>query len=220
MKSPPINLQPEDLSALCDGEADASVAAAASLAWRDDAQLRARWHSFHLIGDVLRSEDLARPAAADATFLQALRERLAAEPVVLAPTAEAGGAASPTPSQAPARSVARRRWMGSGAIAAGFVAVLGSVFVLRAPSGVEAGSAQMAAGPATAVPALVAAVEAVPTPRALVAEPTRAIAANGSLLRDAGLDRYLAAHQQFGGNSALAVPSGFMRNATYEGPSR
>ena len=38
--------------------------------------------------------------------------------------------------------------------------------------------------------------------------------ANGKQIRDARLDRYLAAHKQFAGSSALGVPSGFLRNAT------
>jgi sigma-E factor negative regulatory protein RseA len=40
------------------------------------------------------------------------------------------------------------------------------------------------------------------------------------LLRDARLDRYLAAHQQFAGSTALGVPSGFLRNAAAEAPNR
>ena len=44
----------EDLSALVDGEVDASLAAALSGQWRDDAALRSRWHAYQLIGDVLR----------------------------------------------------------------------------------------------------------------------------------------------------------------------
>ncbi|MEN9544107.1 MAG: hypothetical protein RLZZ598_940 [Pseudomonadota bacterium] len=214
MKPPPPPLQPEELSALCDGEADTSVAAAAAMAWRDDMELRARWHSYHLIGDVLRSEDLARSGTTDAAFLSVLRERMATEPVVLAPTAETVRVASGL------SRVARQRWMGSGAIAAGFVAVLGLVFVLRTPTPADLDSPRLAVRPGVTVPMLMAATEAVPAPWALVTEPARAVAANGSLLRDAGLDRYLAAHQQFGGNSALAAPSGFMRNATYAGPAR
>jgi sigma-E factor negative regulatory protein RseA len=42
----------------------------------------------------------------------------------------------------------------------------------------------------------------------------QALIANGKLIRDARLDRYLAAHKQFAGSSALGVPSGFLRNAT------
>ena len=202
MKSPPIHLQPEDLSALSDGEADAATVAAVTAGWRDDASLRARWHSYQLIGDVLRSDDLACSPAADAAFLSALRERLASEPVVLAPRVT-----EPTLEPLAAAPV-RRRWLSSGAIAAGFVAVAGAVFVLRPAT--EEPSAQLALRQPVAAPQVLAAAESEP----------QATAANSVLLRDAGLDRYLAAHHQFGGNSALAVPSGFMRNATYEGPSR
>jgi sigma-E factor negative regulatory protein RseA len=47
-----------------------------------------------------------------------------------------------------------------------------------------------------------------------VAPEAAALVANGSLIRDARLDRYLAAHKQFAGSSALGVPSGYLRNAT------
>jgi sigma-E factor negative regulatory protein RseA len=47
----------------------------------------------------------------------------------------------------------------------------------------------------------------------------RAFGANGKLLRDPRLDRYLSAHQQFAGSSALGVPSGFLRNAAADVPT-
>ncbi|HZF79889.1 MAG TPA: sigma-E factor negative regulatory protein, partial [Rubrivivax sp.] len=46
----------ERLSALVDGDPQ-SVEAACDL-WRDDPQARRAWHTYHLIGDVMRSEDL------------------------------------------------------------------------------------------------------------------------------------------------------------------
>jgi len=46
------------------------------------------------------------------------------------------------------------------------------------------------------------------------------VGGNGKIVRDARLDRYLAAHQQFAGTSALGVPSGFLRNAVAEAPNR
>ena len=36
------------------------------------------------------------------------------------------------------------------------------------------------------------------------------------MLRDARLERYLAAHKQFAGTSALGVPSAFLRSATVD----
>src|SRR5690349_16452555 len=106
----------EQLSALADGEVDGATAGAACAAWKSDAELRRTWHAWHLIGDVLRSEDLASSAGRDQRFLLALRERLAVEPVVLAP--------EPLP-QAPA---SRRggRWMLPSAVAAGFMLVAGT----------------------------------------------------------------------------------------------
>jgi sigma-E factor negative regulatory protein RseA len=101
------------LSALADGEAAALEEGCRR--WRDDPEARARWHSYQLIGDVLRSEDLASTGARDAAFLCGVRERLALEPVVLAP---------------PPRRV--RHWLLPGAAAAaGFVAVAGVLVVLR-----------------------------------------------------------------------------------------
>ena len=44
-----------------------------------------RWHAYHLIGDVLRSDDLASAPGRDAAFLQRLSARLDDEPAVLAP---------------------------------------------------------------------------------------------------------------------------------------
>jgi sigma-E factor negative regulatory protein RseA len=40
------------------------------------------------------------------------------------------------------------------------------------------------------------------------------------MLRDPQLDALMAAHQQLGGHSALQMPSGFLRNATFERSSR
>jgi sigma-E factor negative regulatory protein RseA len=55
--------------------------------------------------------------------------------------------------------------------------------------------------------------------------PASAVLAEGSgaaevMLRDPRLDAMLAAHRQFGGTSALQMPSGFLRNATFEEGNR
>lgn len=53
-----------------------------------------------------------------------------------------------------------------------------------------------------------------------VARVDAAASAPALMLRDARLDELLAAHRQMGGTSALQNPSGFLRNATFEGGSR
>lgn len=190
----------ERLSALMDGELhDSAEVAQGCRAWRDDAVLRESWHRYHLIGDIMRSEDLAASGAHDAAFLRGLRARLEAEPVVLAP--------SPRPAATRPR---RWRWAGPAAVAAGFVAVAGVLVVTRAPAPetVEQARAPVAVPAATVVP-----VAAVPQP-----EPA-APPVNGQLIRDARLDRYLAAHQQFAGSTALG-PSTFLRRATTDAANR
>src|SRR5436190_1614212 len=131
----------ESLSALSDGELDASAVARACSAWRDDAALRATWHAWQLIGDVLRSDDLACRPAHDAAFLSALQVRLAAEPVVLAPEAPSEAI---EPILQPAHANARRgrwSWKAPSAVAAGFVLVAGALVVTRAPAPSASGTA-------------------------------------------------------------------------------
>jgi RNA polymerase sigma-70 factor (ECF subfamily) len=107
------------LSALADGEA--SELAQACRSWREDATARQTWHTYHLIGDVLRSEELAHAPARDEAFLASLRQRLAAEPTVLAPA----------PVQQANAPRVRQPWLLPAAVAAGFVAVAGVLVVTR-----------------------------------------------------------------------------------------
>lgn len=184
----------EQLSELMDGECDAQGALRACGGWRDDATARRQWHAWHVIGDVLRSEDLVRRPQRDAAFVAALRVRLAAEPIVLAP-------APPVDAGKPAVVVVRRRWRsasGTAAIAAGFVVVLGTVAVLRPTPRVDA--PKVAAQSQRAAPAPVAVARGV-EPQVLVA--------NGQLIRDARLDQYLAAHKQY---SPLGMPAAFTQS--------
>jgi len=118
------------LSALVDGEdGDAERACGR---WRDDTELRRDWHAYQLIGDVMRSDDLASPAGRDAAFLAGIRARLAAEPVVLAPE----------PASPPARR--RQPWVLPIAAAAGFVVVAGVLVVARMNPAAQPASEQVA----------------------------------------------------------------------------
>ena len=99
-----------------------------------------------------------------------------------------------------------------GGSPAGFVAVAGVVVLTRGPA-VPAPDATLAQG--TAVPKNASAL----SPVTASADP-QVLVANGKLIRDVRLDRYLAAHKQFAGTSALGVPSGFLRSATADAADR
>ena len=49
-------------------------------------------------------------------------------------------------------------------------------------------------------------------------QPVLVASPQGPMVRDARLEELLAAHKQMGGASALQVPAGFLRNATFETP--
>lgn len=217
-------LATEHLSSLADGELNADEVAAACAGWRDSEAVRARWHSYQLIGDVLRSEDFASTASRDASFLAALRTRLAAEPVVLAPEPLAtplptwpavanggrvGGAAA-------AARDKRGWWMAPSAVAAGFVVIAGMLLLTQAPKTGES----LIASTTSVVPAkagvMLAAVPSLPASASVVEPPV--LADDAQVIRDARLDRYLAAHKQFAGSSVLGMSSGFVRAAAAEAP--
>lgn len=178
------------LSALADGQADALPRACQ--AWRDDAKARQTWHAYHLIGDVLRSEDLAHKPAHDAAFLASLRDKLAAEPVVLAP--------------APVKP-RRQAWLVPTAVAAGFVVVAGVLVVSRMnlPSDATAGALAAASSPGLTLVGNGAA--AVPATRL----------GEGAVIRNPRLDEYLRAHQSARGGVPVAVPGGELRRVDATG---
>lgn len=192
------------MSALVDGALGDDETSRLCRDWRDDAELRVTWHAYHLIGDVLRSDDLAHAGAHDEAFLQAVRRRLADEPVVMAPAATV--AAVPAP-------VRRRGWLAPVAVAAGFVAVAGVLVVtqLAAPGG-GAGAPVMATAPSVA-PAAVTRVSA-----GAVVPAAAPVAADEVLIRDARLDRYLEAHRQYGPSMAM-VPGGVVRSMATAAPA-
>lgn len=203
----------ECLSALVDGELDGQTAAQACGHWRESGEARATWHAYQLIGDVLRSDDLAGGAVRDVAFLHALRARMQDEPVVLAPQPVLPAAPAPHPAVAQFANGARSSrwsWRASSAVAAGFVAVAGVVMLTRGP----AAPTDVAVGARLAQNASVAPAAPAPASPVIVVGDPQAVVASGQVIRDARLDRYLAAHKQFAGSSALGVPSGFLRNAT------
>jgi sigma-E factor negative regulatory protein RseA len=212
----------QELSAVLDGELSGDDLRRLCASWRNDPEVRETWHAFSLIGDVMRSEDLASPASRDERFLVDLRARLADEPVVLAPSAPRTPQASPQDADAApgvGQRASKRSWWAPAAVAAGFVAVVGTLVVVsQAPQRAAAESVQLAV--ATPAASAVQAPSAVVVARAENPASFPESVATGELIRDPQLDQYLLAHKQLAGSSVLGAPSGFLRNAAVEAPAR
>ncbi|HEX2013091.1 MAG TPA: sigma-E factor negative regulatory protein [Roseateles sp.] len=112
----------EQLSALADGEADAAETASVLQAWPRQELLRRQWHAYQLVGDTLRSAELAQDGRRTQALLERLRPQLAAEPVPLRPTA----------------SLPAGRWFVPAAVAAGFMALAVGLSSLTATAPVDA----------------------------------------------------------------------------------
>lgn len=184
------------LSALADGETDAAETGRACSAWASaDARSSQSWHAYHLIGDVLRSEDLAHPPGRDTAFLQRLSARLDHEPVVLAP--------------APLAFAPKRRpaWAVPAALAAGVMALAAALVVALDPTGGGGVGPTLAVAPTT--PSLVSTPAVAPPAPTQLAE---AAPAGGRVLRDAQLDRYLRAHRDYATALPGSLPGGSGRN--------
>lgn len=209
--SQPPQARTELLSALADGELDERSTLAACELWRGDEQAQIQWADYHLIGDVLRSEDLARSRAHDSALFARIQAELAQQPVVLAPQ-QLPRTRSPGESVVAARhpqaANSRRVWWTASAVAAGFVAVAGAWAVFRVPLPVDSG-------------ALVAQAEVAPlaASASIVASSAPHVGA-GAVVRDVELDRYLAAHKQFSSASVLGAASGSLRQVVLESSAR
>lgn len=171
---------PLALSVLCDGEARDRQVDIALAAWSSDAVSRRTWQDWHLIGDTLRSDQLAQARASDEAFLAGLRVRMAADAAQVPRPAGPGWLR-------PVLGRRAARW-GGLALAAGVagLAVLGGVWQ-SAPAVLEG-------------TVVARAFQSVGWDRGAVALQ----AADGALIRDAQLDAYLRAHRA----GAPALPGG------------
>ncbi|MCA3238616.1 MAG: sigma-E factor negative regulatory protein [Curvibacter sp.] len=197
-------MQPEELtesgpaqelvSRLVDGELQGAELRQALDLLRSDAQARSRWQGYHQIGEVLRHGHQAATGPQDEVFVVRLRERLSREPVAPHPSLDLVR----TPQDSANDGVWRWRLV-TGLC---FFAAVGLLAWQLAVPGAEPAVTQIAGvgGPSPAF------------------EPTAAEA--GVMVRDPRLDQLIAAHQQQGGNSALQMPGGFLRNATFERQGR
>jgi len=206
----------EQVSALADGHLRGEEFARVVGSIGIDEELRATWQTYHLVGDVLRS-GVHAPCSDTTTFLSRFQRRLAAEPPLQA-LASLPEAQPVQHSRVDAANEPVFRWkLVAGAASLAAAAAIGWNWV--GLEGARASGAQLAqqqVAPAT----VVATANGAPAPRQAVV-PTRVLVGNGNpqvMLRDPRLDQLLEAHQQVSGASQL--PSGFLRNATFERPSR
>jgi sigma-E factor negative regulatory protein RseA len=184
----------EMISALADGQLRGDAFSRGVELAVEDPSARDAWQTYHLIGDVLRSAELAASSRPDA-FVSRLRARLGEEPQ---PSVAGIEVSVPAPLQAaPAANDGSFRWkVAAGVASLAAVAAVGWTVV---GVGKPAEPAQIAATPDGTV---------------------LAGSQQGPMIRDARLDELLAAHRQLGGASALQTPAGFLRNATFDGAGR
>ena len=190
----------ERLSALVDGELMPSELDELLQGLDQDEQRQLDCQCYLLIGDVMRGTRPVRNVPPH-VFVSAVRARLL------------DGAESVNP-VSPARTVtvvsaandAVFRWK----LVAGLASVAAVMAVGWSLLGVAPGTSQT--GPQLAQAELARQAVAVASPAEAVVVNT----AQGPVIRDARLEELLAEHRQYGGMSALQMPAGFLRDATYQ----
>lgn len=200
----------EQISALADGElADSQFAIALAALRNVDRQ--ADWDTYHQIGDVLRSDDMAFAMSDD--FSSRMAARLAAEPTIVAP------APAREPQMAPQIAVASqaapvglfRRFAMPGMAAA---AVATAVFVTT-PHLLVA-KKDSAPGTGAAIVMVANSSPAKPEARETVAVEANMVSLDqqdGEVLRDPRIDEYLMAHQRF--SPSVLSSAQYARSATF-----
>ena len=196
----------ELVSALVDGQLRDAEFARAMAHLETSSEARQRWHSYHVVGDVMRTGQ-ADVRAHDADFVLRLRARLQQEsiPLVLpdAPSASVAGARKSAAND--------HRWR----LVVGLASVaMVAVVAWQGFQGQDSLGTQLAGVPPAS--------QSTAFPLAQSGAPAGAatIGAAQVMIRNPQLDALLAAHRQFGGTSALQMPTGFLRNATFEENAR
>jgi sigma-E factor negative regulatory protein RseA len=190
----------EQISALADGElADEQIDAALAALRRADRHCD--WETYHQIGDVLRSDDMA--VTLSAGFAARMAARLDAEPTIIAPAINRTTA---RPADEPAAR-AKQRWTMPGMIAAAAVAAV--AFITTPQLMVAMKSEPAASGAAVALAAQPAASNASSSQPAVVS----ANVPEGVVMRDARIDDYLLAHQRF--SPSVYSTAQYARSATF-----
>jgi len=228
-------LQPESgsrnllsVSSLVDGDLTEDGLTTLLGHWDSDAECLQAWHRYHLIGEVMRDHDAglgcsvqAATSQGSAAFAQSVMaavqasrptaidvpqplsaQQLKADSDLLVSTVPV--VSSPTVSAA---NDSVFRWKMVAGVAS-LAAVLSVAWNVSGQSGAQAN--MLAARTPTAQ--IVAA--------APVAQPVLVNTPQGAVLRDARLEELMQAHRLTGSASALQVPAGFLRSATFDASQR
>lgn len=220
----------EQWSLLADGVLTESELDILLAQWKEDESLAEDWHVYHVIGDVLRSADLAQAyvTLSSETYMAEFRQRLQQEPVLMAPAPLAQ-------TKSVQKTVSRLHWPHwTGWLAASGFVVMAVVAVVytSVDDVVDPGAQTIIALPANGatdanvipVAANVEVASAATNPAAasesadvgtMPAEPDIRLVATpqGDMWRDQRLEPYISAHQQFGSNSVLMPSNGYMRSS-------
>jgi len=213
----------EQVSALVDGQLHGDQFAQVLADLKTSSVARAQWDVYHVLGDVLRSNQLSARTH-DADFVERLRQRLRENPMELVPVNAVpirAGEQTHLKSESANNSSWRRLAGFAAVVLIGVMAWQGLQWANLSDS---AAAPQLAQQNLTPPNQAASAVTVIP-PDARVAgqaliqadsSSATALAPDAQLMiRDPQLDALLAAHRQFGGTSALQMPAGFLRNATF-----
>jgi sigma-E factor negative regulatory protein RseA len=187
----------ERLSALIDGEWQGAESEAFVAAL--DREDRAVWSNYHLIGDALRSDDLALSASVSRAFMSGFAGRFESEAHIVAAARARGFAAlrKPlglrlAPAFAVAAAAATLTWIVVPQLQGVNTGLQNASQVASVSSGDRLQRVAMASMPvATAQPAV----------------------QDANIIRDASLDQYLEAHQQFAQQPAMGGTMPLIRAA-------
>ena len=220
----------ELVSALVDGQLRGDEFSLALAHLEASSEARQSWHAYHVVGDAMRTGQTT-VSAKDADFVLRLRARLQQESLLLAlhragdlmtDNARPSGAQTRNaPQVTSANDNAWRLVVGLASVAvAGVMAWQGfqgygsqGAQLATAPVATPATASQLApsSAPLTAMGDLSTTLLSTTADKSELAMGTAPV-----MIRDPQLDALLAAHRQFGGTSALQMPTGFLRNATFE----
>lgn len=192
----------ERVSAMVDGQLLGEEFARAVDVLADTPEARHTWDTYHIVGEVMRSAG-APVRAHDPDFVARLRLKLAneiPELIAISPLLERDRGLNDLKTAAANDSW----WKRAAGLAS--IAMVG-VLTWQGVALLGQGVARQANAP----------LAQLSTPASQVV-PVALVTADGAsalMIRDPQLDALLAAHRQMGGATALQMPSGFLRNATF-----